>query len=387
MGRYTGEIGEHLAAEGHAVCVITTPPHYPQWRAFESSSGNRYAREQLAGADVYRCPLYLNVRMKGARRLLAPVTFALSSALVALYQAVKRRPQVILVVEPTILVAPIARLAAWLVGARTVLQVQDLEVDAAFAVGHLSGKGGLAKLAYVFERWALCGFDTVITISDTMAAKLQAKGVAADRLQVVRNWVDLDAIKPLDGPSPYRAELGLDDSHFIVLYAGAIGAKQGMAVLIDAIRLLADRPEIVFVVAGEGPLKVYMAEQAVALPNLRLLPFQPEARFSDFLGLADLHVLPQEAGTADLLLPSKLGGMLASGRPIVVTTEAGTELAEFLGETCRRTPPGDGAALAAAIEESRNASEDAGKRDMRLNIAQYLAKSEGFRQIAAATIR
>ena len=125
-------------------------------------------------------------------------------------------------------------------------------------------------------------------------------------------------------------------------------------------------------------MRATLEEAAAGLPNLIVLPFQPEARFSEFLGLADLHVLPQEGGAADLMLPSKLGGMLASGRPILVTADAGTELAEFLGDAALCTPPGDALAMAAAITTlADDPSTDDGEAK-RLALARSLSLDEGL---------
>ncbi len=85
--------------------------------------------------------------------------------------------------------------------------------------------------------------------------------------------------------------------------------------MLDAARLLKDRPDLYFVVAGDGPEKARLMRDYADLPNLRFLPLQPEERLCELLNLADLHVLPQSSGAADLVLPSKLGGMLASGKP------------------------------------------------------------------------
>ena len=218
------------------------------------------------------------------------------------------------------------------------LHVQDLEVEAAFAVGHLGAGGALARVAMAFDRAMARRFDRVVTISNRMAEKIVAKGVAPERVRVVRNWVDVDKIRPLSAPSPYRTELGIGEDAFVALYSGNIGAKQGVRLLIEAAERLERDPRIVFVVAGEGPMKPAVAEAAARLPNLKVLPFQPEARFSEFLSLADLHLLPQEREAADLLLPSKLGGMLASGRRIVATADPGTGTGRLPGQDLHPDP-------------------------------------------------
>jgi len=108
VGRYTGEIGSHLAALGHKVCVVTTPPHYPGWVARPGHSAARWTKETLHGAKVYRCPLYVPARPSGKKRILHLASFALSSLPVALWQALVFRPQVVMI-EATVPETPIRR--------------------------------------------------------------------------------------------------------------------------------------------------------------------------------------------------------------------------------------------------------------------------------------
>ena len=126
-----------------------------------------------------------------------------------------------------------------------------------------------------------------------------------------------------------------------------------MHVLIDAARRLVEERAIVFVIAGDGPAKTSLLARAGDLPNIRFLPLQPADRLNDLLNMADLHALPQDKGAADLVFPSKLAGMLASGRPVAVTADVGTELAEMLAGVASVTPAGDAEALASAISDAK----------------------------------
>lgn len=373
VGKYTGEIGEYLASQGHDVCVITAPPHYPGWAPKDGHSAKRWSKSRIHGSDIYRCPLYLHPEMRGIRRLIAPLTFALSSAPVAFYQILKRRPDVVIAIEPTLFVAPIALAASWIAGSKRVLHVQDLEIDAAFAMGHLRFKS-LAKIATAFERGVMNRFDRIVTISARMAEKIYDKGVDPKKLEIVRNWVDLDAVKPMPSPLGYREELGLKASDFVVLYSGNLGPKQGIGLLIEAARQLANEPDVVFAIAGQGPMRAEIERATQVLPNVRLYDFQPKERFGEFLNVADVHALPQERHAADLLLPSKLGGMLASGRPIIVTAEPGTELASFVTTSCALTKPGDARALADAVRALRSGETSPTNLAHRLRLASSLAK-------------
>ena len=384
VGRCTAEIGERLADLGHEVEVVTTPPHYPEWKLRAPYEPYRWYKERSGRQTIFRCPLFLRERMGGLWRLVAPLSFAINSAPVVIWRILRARPDSVLLVEPTLLGAPAALAAAWITGATRVLHVQDLEVDAAFAVGHLASLRLLKPLTFSFERLCLMGFDRVVTISAKMAQRLAAKGVDETKIEIVRNWVDLDRIRPIDGESLYRCELGFADDDRVVLYSGALGAKQDFDTVLAAVALLVGRKHVKFVVAGEGPARAAIAAQAATVPNLMLLPFQPENRLRDFLGLADVHLLPQAAGAADLVLPSKLGGMLASGRPIVAMADAETELAAFLGGAARLVAPGDPAALAQALAETLGRGrETASEIARRALLAARLSKTEGLRAIAA----
>ena len=191
IGRYSGELAAGLARRGATVEAITAPPHYPGWFVRPPYSAGRYTRETVEGVRVIRAPLVLHKAGGGIWRLIAPLSFAIASAPVAAWRILTARPRTVLCVEPTLFSAPIALLAAKLVGAHTVLHVQDLEVDAAFAVGHLGKAAILAKLGLWFERAVMRRFDCVVTISQEMARRIEAKGVASDRVHIVRNWVDV----------------------------------------------------------------------------------------------------------------------------------------------------------------------------------------------------
>ena len=121
-----------------------------------------------------------------------------------------------------------------------------------------------------------------------------------------------------------------------MLYSGNLGRKQGVVTIGDAARRSQDAGSpTVYVVSGAGAEHQALAAGAAAhgLTNLLRLPLQPDESFNELLNLADVHLIVQEPGVADLVMPSKLTNMLASGRPVIATAAAGTALAEPCAST------------------------------------------------------
>jgi colanic acid biosynthesis glycosyl transferase WcaI len=366
VGKYTGEMAEWLSARGHEVRVVTAPPYYPDWKVgkgFRNWWGVKYAlprkfrNDHASGAVsslvVYRCPLWVPERPGGLKRMVHLASFAFFSLPVMLQQ-VFWRPNVVWVVEPTLFSAPAALVVARLAGARVWLHVQDFEVDAAFALGMLRG-ALMRRLVAGVECWLMRRFDCVSTISRRMHQKLLDKGVAPSRAVLTPNWVDVSTmvhgsvhchIEPgaIANNCDFRQMLGVSPGAVVALYSGTMGATQGLEVLADVARLCLDEAHsaippvqrqgnpspIVFVFCGNGVGRADLEALCAGLSNVRFLDLQPPERLNALLAMADIHLLPQREDAADLVMPSKLGAMLASGRPVVVTASAGTELADVI---------------------------------------------------------
>jgi colanic acid biosynthesis glycosyl transferase WcaI len=214
IGRYTAELAAYLVAQNQAVEVITSVPHYPGWKVHSPYRSGRYVVEQQDGIRVTPCPFVLHPSGRGMWRLIAPVTFAAAAAPVVFWRILRGRPDIVICVEPTLFSAPAVIAGAKIVGARAILHVQDLEIDAAFSVGHLKGYW-LQKMAFAFERFMLRRFKLIITISDRMRKKIAEKGVPENSITVLRNWVNISAIKRIDGSNLFRVKLGTTSSCFI----------------------------------------------------------------------------------------------------------------------------------------------------------------------------
>jgi colanic acid biosynthesis glycosyl transferase WcaI len=348
-GKYTGEMAEWLAERDADVTVVTAPPYYPAWRVQTPHSSYRYRAEKHGRVEIVRCPLFVPRRATGLKRILHLLSFAVSSLPVLLWLAVRQRPDVVLAIEPPFFGAPAAWLAARLSGAMAWLHVQDFEIDAAFELGLLRSDR-LRKLVLRAESALMQRFDRVTTISEQMRRRLSAKHVSHARLQLFPNWVDLERIRPLpqrSGSTLYR----YDD--IVVLYSGNMGKKQGLETLLEAARILlaAGERRVRMLLCGDGVERESLVAAAKGLTNVAFAPLVPAEDLNELLNAADIHVLPQRADAEDLAFPSKLTNMLASGRPVVATARANTQIAKVLEGCGVVVPPGDATALAARLCE------------------------------------
>jgi colanic acid biosynthesis glycosyl transferase WcaI len=211
----------------------------------------------------------------------------------------------------------------------------------------------LAEAGGVAESAILRSFDGVSTISEAMRRRLLEKGVPEARTRVFFNWVDLSAVDPLRRPLALREELGAGRDTMLVLYAGNLGEKQGLHTLVEAAHLLREAVQVRFVIAGEGSashgLRLRAAE--LRLVNTVFLPLQPADRFANLLAAADLHVLTERRGASDRVMPSKMGAVLASGRPVVAAGAQRSSLGRIItrAKAGMVTAPEDPRALAEAI--------------------------------------
>jgi len=283
---------------------------------------------------VLRCPLYVPARPTALKRLLHLASFSLSSSVAVLAQW-RWKPELVVRVVPTLFCAPQALLLAKLAGAKSVMHVQDYEVDALFGLSIAKG-GVLKRFAYAMERTLLRGFDRVSTISSGMLQRARPKGVAEHKLRFFPNWSETARFRDVARSPVLLRALGVDPDKRVLLYSGNIGEKQGLETVIEAAERLQQREELVFLIVGEGAGKRRLVELAErkALRNVQFAPLQPYEALPVLLASADCHLVIQKRGAADAVLPSKLTNILAAGGNAVITADADTTL----GVLCREHP-------------------------------------------------
>jgi len=349
ISKYNSETAEWFVQHGWDVLAVTAPPYYPSWARQPGYSFLRYQRERLDGVNVVRCPMYVPLAPSGSRRLAHLGSYAATSFPCVLAAAVSFRPDVVFSVAPALFAALGCACAARISGALSWLHVQDFELDVAFKLGILKNSA-LRSSAERFERFTLRRYDALSAPSVPMVSLLSKKVSEDTFVAELRNWADVDTINPRIDASELRQVLNLENK-LVVLYSGNMATKQGLEIILEAATQLQSRQDLAFVLCGDGPAKATLVEHSRNLPNVVHLPLQPVERLPMLLAAADIHVLPQKAEAEDLVLPSKLSGILASGRPVVATARQGSGIAAEIAGAGELVPSGDRAAFAAMISK------------------------------------
>ena len=336
IGKYNGEMSGWLVNNKADVQVISAKPYYPEWKVHPDYSDFGYKTSVENDVLVTRCPLYVPAKPTALKRIVHLASFALTSALALISKlfSSKTRPDVLFVVQPTLFITPIALLFAKLAGAKTVLHIQDYEVDAMFGLGLASDGSFLSRIAYGVETWLMRRFDVVSTISFSMMEKAKQKGVNVAKMLFFPNWADTDFVTPDVDGSVLRNKWGLSDSDQVILYAGNLGAKQGLEMVLEAAAKYQEDSRyqtVKFVFVGAGAHIDSLKQQAaeLQLANVIFKPLQAWEDVPAMLSMADIHLVIQKKGAADAVLPSKLTNILSAGGYSVVTAETDTELGKI----------------------------------------------------------
>jgi len=350
IGRYTGELGAWLGSRGHTVTVLTAPPYYPAWRVPAAYRHPAWRREWLDGVEVLRAPLYAPKRVTGKGRVLHELSFGASC--LAWWPTLWARPwDAILAICPLLQSGLIPALLARHRQVPFIFHVQDLQLDAARDLAIIRQPLLFACLERL-ERFLFSRAQAVTTISRAMAARIIDKGAPPARVHLLPNWADLEDIKPGNRHNALRRELRLEDE-ILVLYAGNMGEKQGLEVILEAASRTRHNPDLRYVLVGEGAARQRLMDRAsqLSLDSVRFLPLQSQERFPLLLAAADIHLVVQRHKASDLVMPSKLGNILAAGRPFIATALPDTELGRVTLESQAGllVPPEDAGSLAQGI--------------------------------------
>ncbi len=358
-------IVSELAELGHEMHVITALPWYrdhavePGWRA-------RWSRhEWTEWGSITR----VNPFPGGDKRNLVrrAAGFAGFSAVAGLSSLRGGRVDAVIAMSPPLTMG----LTGWgthvIRRGPLIFNIQDVFPDAAVETGAITSRRIIAMARWL-ERVSYHRAAAVTVLSSDLRENVAAKVRPSKRsdVRVIPNFVDTDAIRPRNRMTALRAELGIG-AETVVLYAGNVGFSQSLEMVVDAARAL---PALTFVINGDGAARASLVERAGGITNIRFSGYQPADRLPEVLATGDIHLVPLKAGLGRVSVPSKTYSILAAGRPVLASIDAGTEvpriLAESEGGLC--VPPDDPEALREALQRlaghpaERDAMGVAGRR-------------------------
>jgi glycosyltransferase involved in cell wall biosynthesis len=341
------------------------------------------AREVRNGVEIIRVESTTHDRAELRLRGLNYLTYLASAARVGL---AARRVDVVLCGSGPPIIGALALFVARRHRAPLVVISEDVFPEIAVALHRLENPwlvGVLRLLVRTYLRRA----DRVIAIGETMRRRLEEKGARPDRLRVIPNWTNVDAVQPVEKRNEWARAHGFDDT-FVVMHSGNVGHAQDLDSLIHADTLLRDLDDLRIPIIGTGARHATLVELAALLEvdHVRFLEFQPRELLSQTLGAADVHVVGLARGLAGYVVPSRLYGVLAAGRPVIAAAEEESETARLVrqAECGLVVPPGDPLGLARTIRACHDGEHDLVAMGRR---AREYAEHHADRSIAVARYR
>ena len=347
-------LARYWASWGDEVTVLTGYPHHPEGRVYPGYRANRPRWEDDQAVRVLRVPIYATPNKGILKRSATYASFCLSAA--SLGALLSGRPDVVIATSPQFLCAVAGAWQALLKRRPFVMEVRDLWPESIVAVGALSARHPVVRGLTVVEETLYRRADRIVVVTPAFRRALMARGVPDAKLRVIPNGVDTELFRPAEEvePNPYPGR-------FVVAFAGTVGMAHGLGTLLEAATWLReDRPEVLFVVAGEGAERAGLEERArkEGIDNVTFLGRIPRAEVPALLRRADLNlVMLRDTPLFRTVIPSKIFESMGCARPILIGVDGqAREIVEEAGGGVFFRP-GDAEDLAACIRELAQSPE------------------------------
>ena len=364
------ELCEALAAT-HDVTVIT------------GAAKGQPARQVRNGVQIVRIRSSAFDRSHLLRRAVNYVTYLFGLMWRAM---LTRRPDLVVCMTDPPFIGAFARVVAARFRAPLLIVVQDVFPEIAVKLGRLKSPA-TARLLRLLIDPSLRAADCVVVIGETMKKRVEAKGVSSERVRVIPNWGDAETIVPMEHDNEWARKHKLA-KRFVVMHSGNIGHAQNLDALVRATTFLRDLNDLAVVIIGSGARRSELVALARLLEadKVDILPYQERAILSQSLSTADVHVVGLARGLAGYVVPSRLYGILAAGRPVIAAADRESETAQLVAEVgCGViVPPGNPFALATAIRSAHDGDFDLADMGRR---ARLFAEAEADRSIAVRRYR
>lgn len=358
-----------LREAGFEIEVVTGFPNYPGGIIYPGYRVRALQREQIDGVNITRVPLYPSHDRNKLRRALNYVSFMVSAWFYLLFLA--RRADVIYVYHPPITVGLAAVMSQLIRRTPIVLDIQDMWPDTLRSTG-MVGSDRIINIVGAVCRFVYNRCTHIIAQSDGFRRLLIERGVSDDKVSVIYNWADEDAI----GRVASRPANMPNDGQFRVLFAGNMGAAQSLDSVLDAAKMVAQADQTIeFCFLGNGVEMERLVERASEehMSNVRFLPRVSMDEVGSYLAAADCLLVHLRADPLfSITVPSKTQAYMAAGRPLLMAVDG--DAAELVRESGGglAIPPEDAPALAKAVLQLAALSPDE-RKSMGDRAAEYYA--------------
>jgi glycosyltransferase involved in cell wall biosynthesis len=347
-GSRFNELARLWSEAGDSVTVVAGTVDYSTGQVPERYRGRWITAERDGAVTVWRCHVPSSYARSYLGRMWAFFAFTLSASTAVFRGA---RPDVVIATSPPLVVAVPGWLASRLRRAPLVFEVRDLWPESAVTTGVLREGALLTRLLYRLERFACRSAARVNVLTPAFREDLLRRGlVPSERIVCVPNGADTGRFKPTPPDPALRRELGWD-GRFVVMYSGAHGRANAVGQLVEAARLLQDRPDILIACVGDGPERARWETEAAGLPTIRFHGPQPKDRMPALVNACDVGAaVLQRNPTFRTVYPNKVFDYMACAKPTLLAIDGvARELLCDQAQAGIFAEPENPAALAAAI--------------------------------------
>jgi colanic acid biosynthesis glycosyl transferase WcaI len=327
IGVYSTDFSTFLSEQGDTVTMVTGFPYYPSWKKHCEDKGVLFRKEVFKGILLLRGYLYVPHKVTPIKRIMHEATFCLFAFLNFLRAG---RQDAIVVFSPPFLLGLVGKIFATLWRCPLVINIQDLPLDAATSLGMVN-KGFVSKILNLMERWIYYNATEVVTISERMLDSVRTKVECPEKIGVIPNWIDIRCSQGIIS-GKFRKTHSILKDKFLVVYAGNLGVKQGLDCLLYLAKKMESDRRFHFFLIGNGADKSRLLKisDELQLHNTTFLDLLAPDAYKEMLVDVDLVFIAQRMGGGDNFFPSKVLGVMAQGKPLLVAADLNSELARSI---------------------------------------------------------
>lgn len=371
------------ARDGHDVAVVTNVPNHPAGRLYPGYRNALAQTETVSGIKVYRLWTFLAANRGVLRRSLGYFSYL---AMVVLAAPFLPRADVVVSTSPQFFCGLAGYFVSRLKRIPWVLEIRDLWPESIVAVGAVQRSLLLRWLVWL-ANFAYRKADRIVCVTDSFKEAIVAEGISPEKIEVIKNGVDLEFFSPERSVGPEAARIpGLENTQgkFVVSYVGTHGMAHGLDTVLGAAEMVRDLPDVLFLLVGDGAERDHLVKQRdmMRLDNVVMLEQQPKTRMPAVWAVTDVSlVVLKDQPLFRTVIPSKIFESMAMMKPVILGVRGESEslLADSGGGIC--VQPESPAQLARAVRRLYADADE--RRRMGLAGRQFVEQRFDRRVLAA----